>query len=238
MKLQGFVGKGSGKLGASVWTIRNGVQVVREYTNKVSNPNTRPQVEQRAKFKLLSQLAAVVDKEGMFFDGLGAGVSMRNEFVKRNMGAVEVLTGATVATLKTGAVQLTSGSFVFPTPVFDTTTAMASVDLTDPDMEGIAGAAFVVISQPDMGRVIGYSQRVTREEGASSIEMPVIVPAPFISRTAVLVWLWRFRDAAARAIYNNAISRDPDNITLSFNRLVEQGDIVVSATEVATRRGE
>lgn len=236
MKLQGFVGKGSGKLGASVWAVRNGQQVVREYTNRVSNPNTRPQVEQRAKFKLLSQLAALVGKEGMFFDGIGAGVSMRNEFMKQNMEAVEVLTGASQATLKTGAVKLTSGSFVFPTPVFDTTTASASVDLTNPDMEGIAGATFVVITQPDMGRVIGYSQRVEREEGTSAIEIPIIVSAKYMNRTAVLVWLWRFRDAATRANYNNAIAHDTDSISLTFKRFVEKGDIIVSSTIMADKR--
>lgn len=237
MKLQGIAGKGTGKLGAHVWSVRKGVQIIREYTDKVSNPNTRPQVEQRAKFKLLTQLAAAIGDDGMFFMGRGAGVSMRNEFMRHNMGAVEVLPGASVATLKTGAVALTDGSFVFDTPVFDLSTASASVDLTNPDMEHIAGAAFAVITQPEMGRVIGYSQRITREEGASKIEMPVFVPAAMINRSAVLVWLWRFRDAAARANYNATIARDPDNINLSFNRFVEQGDIVVSFTEMATRTG-
>ncbi len=235
MKLLGIAGKGTGKLGAHVWSVRKGVQIVREYTDRVSNPNTRPQVEQRAKFKLLSQLAAVVGNDGMYFDGIGAGVSMRNEFMKRNMGAVEVLTGATVATLKTGAVQLTSGSFVIPTPEFNTSMKMVSVDLTSPELEDIAGATVVVITQPNMGRIIGYSQRANREESAGSIEVSVFVPDPLVSKTAVLVWVWRFRDASARANYNAAIARDPDNITLSFNRFVEQGDIVVSGTAMASR---
>lgn len=235
MKLQGIAGKGTGKLGAHVWSVRKGVQIVREYTDKVSNPNTRPQVEQRAKFKLLTQLATVIGNEGMHYDGLGSGVSMRNEFMKRNMGAVEVLTGSTVATLKTGAVQLTSGSFVIPTPVFNTTTKSVRVDLTATELEDIAGAVVVVITQPEMGRVIGYSQRVAREEGAGDIDVSLFVPDTLVNRTAVLVWVWRFRDAAARANYDATIARDPDNITLTFNRYVEQGDIVVSSTVVASR---
>lgn len=238
MKLQGIAGKGTGKLGAHVWSVRKGVQILREYTDKVSNPNTRPQVEQRAKFKLLSQLSAVVGNNGMYFDGVGAGVSMRNEFMKRNMGAVEVLTGSSVATLKTDAVQLTNGSFIIPTPVFNKATKMVSIDLSSDELQDIAGVAIVVISQPEVGRVIGYSQRVEREGSAENIEVSVFVPDTLMSKTAVLAWVWRFRDASARASYNAAIARDPNNITLSFNRFVEQGDIVVSATAMASSTGE
>ena len=58
MKLYGLFGKGSGKLGSSVFAISSGEQIVREYNPVVENPNTPAQVEQRAKFKLLSQLAS------------------------------------------------------------------------------------------------------------------------------------------------------------------------------------
>ena len=87
MKLHGFVGKGSGKLGSSVFAICGGEQIVRQYNPQVSNPQTAAQTEQRAKFKLLSQLAAVFAGVMAFAkDGL---TSARNKFVSANMPLVQ-----------------------------------------------------------------------------------------------------------------------------------------------------
>ena len=83
MKLNGFVGKGSGKLGSSVFAISGGEQIVREYNPRVANPNTDAQVEQRAKLKLMSQLAAAL-APGLGFKKMGL-VSARNQFVAKNI---------------------------------------------------------------------------------------------------------------------------------------------------------
>ena len=84
MKLNGFVGKGTGKLGSSVFAVSGGEQIVRQYNPNVSNPNTDAQVAQRAKLKLMSQVAAALaiiiafKKKGL--------VSARNQFVSANIG--------------------------------------------------------------------------------------------------------------------------------------------------------
>ena len=71
MKLSGIAGTGSGKLGSQVYASVAGEQIVRNYQPKVSNPNTTKQVNQRSRFKLMSQLSAamasviVIPKEGM-----------------------------------------------------------------------------------------------------------------------------------------------------------------------------
>lgn len=83
MKLNGIFGTGSGKTGNAVFATSAGKQIVRTYQPKVTNPNTDAQIAQRAKFKLLSQLAAamapviVIPKNGL--------VSARNRFVKKNI---------------------------------------------------------------------------------------------------------------------------------------------------------
>lgn len=83
MKLNGFVGKGTGKLGSSVFAISGGEQIVREYNPNVSNPSTDAQVAQRAKLKLMSQIAASLSPALAFKkDGL---VSARNQFVSKNI---------------------------------------------------------------------------------------------------------------------------------------------------------
>lgn len=84
MKLNGIIGKGTGKLGSSVFAISGGEQVVREYNPVVSNPNTDAQVAQRAKLKLMSQIGAVLSPAlGFKKQGL---VSARNQFVSKNIG--------------------------------------------------------------------------------------------------------------------------------------------------------
>lgn len=84
MKLNGIIGKGTGKLGSSVFAISGGEQVVREYNPVVSNPNTEAQIAQRAKLKLMSQIGAVL-APALGFKKLGL-VSARNQFVSKNIG--------------------------------------------------------------------------------------------------------------------------------------------------------
>lgn len=84
MKLFSHNGKGTGKLGGSVYVINHGVQIEREYNGTISNPSTVPQVSQRSRFKLASQISAALDpviaipRKGI--------LSPRNRFVKRNIG--------------------------------------------------------------------------------------------------------------------------------------------------------
>lgn len=84
MKLFSHNGKGTGKLGGSVYVINHGVQIEREYNGVISNPSTTPQVSQRSRFKLASQVSAAlapviaIPRKGI--------QSPRNLFVKRNIG--------------------------------------------------------------------------------------------------------------------------------------------------------
>ena len=110
MKLNGIFGKGSGKVGESVWAVSGGVQIVRPYNPNVTNPNTDAQVEQRAKFKLLSQLAAAfapviaIPKKGL--------VSARNQFVSANIGLATYANDH--ASFPLVKLQLTIGTAVLP----------------------------------------------------------------------------------------------------------------------------
>ena len=78
----GIGGKATGKLGSNVYAVSSGVQIVREYNPYVSNPATEAQVEQRAKMKLMSQLAAVMAPViAIPKDGLR---SARNQWISKN----------------------------------------------------------------------------------------------------------------------------------------------------------
>lgn len=92
--MQGITGKLSGKMGAAVFRVRDGQQVVTQYNPIVKNPNTEGQQAQRAKFKLMSQLAAIM---GPGFGTLAVTKrkskgkpSQRNAFTQINFPLVEV----------------------------------------------------------------------------------------------------------------------------------------------------
>lgn len=89
MKLTSIIGKGTGKLGGSVFAVSEGRQIVREYQPKVGNPRTEKQQEQRAKFSGLVLLAREFAPSLMFLSRK-AGVTERNEFVRRNSGNTSI----------------------------------------------------------------------------------------------------------------------------------------------------
>lgn len=77
-----IMGKQTGKLGETVLAVNSGVQIQRAYNSSIANPNTAGQVNQRARFKLMSQLgAALADVLAFRKQGL---VSARNRFVSAN----------------------------------------------------------------------------------------------------------------------------------------------------------
>lgn len=83
MKSTGLFGKNSGRVGGVVYSNYRGEQIVRSYQPKVYNPNTKKQVSQRAKFKLVAQVGASLGKEiKMSFVPNVAKESSRNAFAK------------------------------------------------------------------------------------------------------------------------------------------------------------
>ena len=140
MKLNGIVGKGSGKLGASVFAISGGEQIVRQYNPQVSNPNTDAQVAQRAKLKLMSQLAAAL-APGLGFKKLGL-VSARNQFVSKNIGICTFTNGE--AAIPLTDIQLTAGSLAAPLLEVERITGTANISV-DMDNEGNANFSHIVL---------------------------------------------------------------------------------------------
>lgn len=109
MKLQGFL-KGVGKIENIVVSQMGGVSIARAYQPNVSNPSTMPQVNQRARLKLASQLAAALAPViAMAKQGL---VSGRNQFIAKNMQWISANTG--VAQVSYENLQLTNGTIGLP----------------------------------------------------------------------------------------------------------------------------
>lgn len=109
-RVNSILGKINGKVGNVVLTSTGGEVIAREYNPNVSNPNTTAQVDQRAKLKLMSQIAAalapviVIPKEGL--------KSSRNLFIKKNFGSVYASGGVAQVTYEN--LQLTNGNAGIP----------------------------------------------------------------------------------------------------------------------------
>lgn len=59
-RIQGLTGGLSGKMGSAVFRQSGGQTIVSQYQPHITNPRTEAQSEARAKFKLMSQLAAIM----------------------------------------------------------------------------------------------------------------------------------------------------------------------------------
>lgn len=115
--MQGITGKVSGKMGSAVFRVRNGAQIVTQYNPIVKNPDTAGQQEARAKFKLLSQLGAIMESGfGTMAVTKRAGKSaptQRNAFMQLNYPLVAVDMNSDVpdrAKIAMDKVQLTKSS--------------------------------------------------------------------------------------------------------------------------------
>lgn len=111
MKLYGIAGKGTGRVGSQVFAISGGEQIVRQYNPVVSNPSTEGQVQQRAKMKLMTQLAAAF-APALGFKKKGL-VSARNQFVSANIRKCNYDTGT--ADINLLDIDLTGGNAGLPT---------------------------------------------------------------------------------------------------------------------------
>lgn len=87
-RIQGLVGGMSGKMGNAVFRQRYGQTIVSQYQPVVTNPNTSGQQIARAKFKLITQLAAIMAPAmgaiGVINRPARQGRNPRTGFVQRN----------------------------------------------------------------------------------------------------------------------------------------------------------
>lgn len=137
--MQGITGKLSGKMGAAVFRVREGQQVVTQYNPIVKNPNTEGQQTQRAKFKLMSQLAAVMAP------GFGTmsvttrkakgKPSQRNAFTQLNFPLVQVTSEDQEVTAKIRMDQLKLTSSFRSIPELESTSVQGGFTV---EMGGIA----------------------------------------------------------------------------------------------------
>lgn len=103
-KLFGISGKATGRKGDTVFAVRNGQQLIRQYNPMVANPRSTDQVDARAKLKMMSQLSRIL---GLYLAIPRDGAkSPRNIFTKINYPLATATDG--VAEIQLDAVQITN----------------------------------------------------------------------------------------------------------------------------------
>lgn len=159
MKVRGYL-KGSGKLGNIVCSTVAGETIARDYNPDVTNPNTETQVEQRAKFKLMSQLSSImapviaIPKE--------KSQSSRNLFVRKNMGAT-VFDGVQAA-INLHRVQLTNGVTNIDTFGCDRSGhEHCSCYYSGIDLVGMAGMVYCIFTKDAAGNLQLFDSAVVTE---------------------------------------------------------------------------
>ena len=226
MKLNGIVGKGSGKLGASVFAISGGEQIVRQYNPQVSNPSTDAQVEQRAKLKLMSQLAAAL-ADVIVFKKQGL-ISKRNLFVKSNIGLCTFADNS--ASVELASLKLTDGVAKAGKMIVSTRVNNAYQCYLDDVTPGAWDRVIWVGCETTVDEKLRVVSIQQAEEGANhNFAANVSVPD---SGSVIYAYGVKFTNAAAKARYENyfvgAEESDADLAVILSNSLL---NATVSASE-------
>ena len=190
MKLQGILGKGTGKLGNAVFAVSGGEQIMREYNPNVSNPNTDAQVAQRAKLKLMSQLGAAL-APALGFAKMGL-VSARNQFVSANIGICSFSNNE--ATCDVTGLQLTPSKVAFPQVTASGTAEGLSVLLGGTAPADVKRVMYVVYEQTNGDQLRYIANKVVGEAGERST-FPTSFSSTVIGNTTnVVVYAYGIKD--------------------------------------------
>lgn len=224
MKLNGLVGKGTGKLGSSVFAVSGGEQIVRQYNPNVSNPNTDAQVAQRAKMKLMSQIAATLapaiafKKEGL--------VSARNKFVSANFHLTQYEENK--ASVQLTELDLTGGRQLLGA-VSATSTPGEKVDVSIPNgvPSNVSAVVYVEAGYVDGEAISLVDVKLVTAEGANRTFPAEMKPSP----ESVVIYAYGIIDDGSKSSI-----RYDDYLVINPNSFAELGALqsVISSASVFT----
>ena len=234
MKIRGYL-KGKGKLGNIVLSTVAGETIARDYNPEVANPNTTAQVEQRAKFKLMSQLGSVVapviaiPKEGM--------KSKRNLFVKENFGLTS-FSGDT-ASVNLNQIQLTKSNKSFAGIKVNRGAGNAiTAQLQADSSASVSKVVYIMLKKEMDGSLMLVGQAVASEAGQDG-KFAASLPA---TAGEIVVYGYTLTEATAKAsaTFDNLKALTAETVAkVIANRELSAGDLSTSKTAGCTlKEGE
>lgn len=229
-KVTSLQGKATGKVGSMVYSIAGGQMIAREYQPHVANPNTVAQTDQRAKFKLMSQLAAalapviVIPKEGL--------KSSRNLFIKRNNDSVSATDG--IAQITYENVQLTNGNAGLPAieATRDVATGI-SINLAERCDAAVSRVVYIVYKKTSE-QTLQYMESIIVSAPGSEGKFPGTL---LYIEGDICLFAYGMKDlnAKASAKYNNySVSNGEDIARLVMKRNLSLSDYQFTQTRGTT----
>lgn len=232
-KGQSLNSKFTGKMGSVVFSISNGVQIAREYTGQVANPNTVPQVNQRAKFKLLSQLATALSPV-IVMQRVGL-VSSRNRFVTINNEFVTAANGE--ASVSYENLQLTESQIGLPSIVASRSDSnLISVALSESAAASCARVIYVFYRKT-AEQQLQYLASAVVEEAGDDGTFPTTAQ---VTDGDIIIWAFGMRDktkAASVKYQNYNVASGEDIARLYMNRSLGNSDYQYTQTRGITLFG-
>lgn len=161
-----LMGKQTGKLGQSVLSTRYGMQIIRAWTATIANPKTEAQVATRSRFKLASQLSAVM-ADVIAIPRVGSKTG-RNQFVSALMDIITENAG--VAQVNLNAVQLTKSQrgLVGFIATRDTSNNKISVALKGENGSELSRVVYVAFEKQNDGTLVQLASQVVSEPGTNN----------------------------------------------------------------------
>lgn len=159
------MGKQSGKLGQSVLSTRYGEQIQRAYVKEIANPKTEAQVATRSRFKLASQLSAVM-ADVIAIPRVGSKTG-RNQFVSATMDITSEAAG--VAQVDLNAVQLTKSQrgLIGFTATRDTANDKINVALKGANGSDLSRVVYVAFEKQTDGSLVQLASQVVSSPGTN-----------------------------------------------------------------------
>lgn len=225
MKVDGFL-KGVGKVGNLVLARTGGETIAREYNPRVSNPNTALQVNQRARLKLASQIAAslsdviAIPREGL--------KSARNLFIKKNMQQINAANGNAYCAYEN--LQLTAGTVGIPGVIAKRDAEVGvTIQLVSTATAAVDRVVYVVYTKNSEAQLQFISSDIVSEAGEAGT-FPVTIP---YHAGDLILFAYGIKDttATAAAAYANYECEDGRDVaTLLATRKISTGDYQFSKT--------
>lgn len=224
-KVVSLQGIGVGKVGSIVYSVTGGQMIARQYQPNVANPSTVAQVNQRARLKLASQLAAAlapviaIPKQGL--------QSSRNLFIKKNFD--QILANNGNAQIVYENIQLTNGNAGLPTILAARTDAGITVKLSESADAAVSRVVYILYKKTAEDQLMYIGSNIAETAGQNGT-FDTLFPA---TDGDLIIWAYGMKDttASAKAKYGDYyVSTGEDIAQLVMNRNIGAGEYQFTQT--------
>lgn len=225
-KVYGLNGYLRGKLGNTVFAIRNGEQLSRQYNPNPLNPKSATQTENRAKLKLLSQLGAALQPV-IAIPRMGM-VSPRNGFTQANY-PYTAFAGEN-ASIDLADIQLTKSSVALSGFRADRTGGTGiAVEMNESVAASTDAVVYVVLRRTDASKVAVASSMLVREAGMDGKFAAILAYQD--GDIAVCAYGIRYNTVAARSAFGSLTATSALGVAKLFvSRVLTESDVTMSET--------